>query len=548
MFACKNCGGNIVYDIKLQKMSCNICHSAFEPESIVKENDSIDYDYFETTEFTCPQCGAKILCEDNEATGFCSYCCSSTILTSRVTKEKKPDYIIPFTKTKEECIDEFKKITKKAIFAPRKLRDSKILDSFKAIYMPYWYYNISQVNYDFKVSAMETLSDSSVATYNYYSITGSLDAELDGVCKDASYNFSDDLSERISPFLTGEKKKFYPSYLSGFYADVADIPADIYEQEMINIANERTTEYLKKCVSKKEGDTVKIYLSNDEATKQFNSVVYPKKALFPVWFMSFKNKDKVAYMTVNGQTGFAASDLPISIPKYIIGSFICSLILFIPFLGIMFSCYELISSSFLTISLILSILVFILYYINIVILQSIDTESEDVGKFYNKYGVIYLKNGNKNYTTIMNFFDVYLRRAYIVYILFVFLIIFNIKIDKNIGLLDTLMESLIALFNIVLAFLCLVRTFRLSNTRKYFGIIITLLTQVFVFVNMLIPLFTLKAPSVTIEMIDGVVVTLGCFILFIDLVKYHNELVLRKPPHLKKRGGDEVANIFNDNK
>ena len=105
MFACKNCGGNIRYDIKSKKLVCGICNSSFEPESIQKENDSVDYDYFETTVFTCPQCGAKIMCEDNEAASFCTYCSSSTVLTSRVTKEKKPDYIIPFKKTKKECIE-----------------------------------------------------------------------------------------------------------------------------------------------------------------------------------------------------------------------------------------------------------------------------------------------------------------------------------------------------------------------------------------------------------------------------------------------------------
>ena len=54
MFACKNCGGNIIYDIKSQKLVCKKCSSSFAPESVTKENDSVDYDYFETTVFTCP--------------------------------------------------------------------------------------------------------------------------------------------------------------------------------------------------------------------------------------------------------------------------------------------------------------------------------------------------------------------------------------------------------------------------------------------------------------------------------------------------------------
>ena len=551
MFACNNCGGNIVYDIKLKKMACNICHSTFEPESIVKENDSVDYEFFETTEFTCPQCGAKILCEDNEASGFCTYCCSSTILTSRITKEKKPDYIIPFSVTKDECIEEFKKITKKAVFAPSEIRDKKVLDNFKAIYMPYWYYNVSLVNDDFTLSGMEKLSDYQSTIYNYYMINGSVDAELDGVCKDASYKFSDDLSERISPFITTEKKKFYPSYLSGFYADISDIPPEIYETEVIEAANEKTTDFISKKLSKQEGDSIKVYLSNDVATTQFNTTVTPKRALFPVWFMSFKNKDKLAYMTVNGQTGVAASDLPISMFKYILATLLLTLLFIIPSFGILFLFYEHVSAAFLDILLFMSIPAYLLYYFNVKTLQQLDTDSDDIGKFYKKYGVIYIKNDN-NKSYLRNIYDVYLRHdaaALIIYVVVVAIFVLNIlKIFITPEMMDTSLKVLISFFNVILATLGFAKTFRLKNTRKYFGIILSIITQLSVCISMLLSVTRPSGPLQVIQIIDGVLISVGCFMMFIDLVRYHNEIVLRQPPHLNKRGGAEIANLYDDNK
>ncbi len=551
MFACKNCGGNIVYDIKLQKMVCNICHSTFEPESIIKENDSIDHDFFETTEFTCPQCGAKILCEDNEASGFCSYCCSSTIFTSRITKEKKPDYIIPFSKTKEECIEEYKRITKKAIFAPSALKDDKVLDSFKAIYMPYWYYNISQENDDFSISGMEKFSDARSTMYNYYTINGSMNAELDGICKDASYKFSDDLSERISPYITSEKKKFYPSYLSGFYADVSDIPPDIYEQEMIDLANEKTSEYISKKILKQEGDKIKVYLSNNEATKQFMTSVTPKRALFPVWFMSFKNKDKIAYMTVNGQTGVAASDLPISIMKYIIAVILMSSLLFIPSSVIMFLFYEHISSAFLDVLLFASIPAYLLYYFNVKTMQKLDTDCDDVGKFYKKYGVIYLKN-DEDKSLFRNIYDVYLSHdavALIGYAVVVAIFVLNIlKLIITPEMMDTALKVLISFFNILLASVGFYKTFSIKNSRKYFGVVVGIVTQIVVCISMMLSVTRTNGPLFFIEILDGIIVSAGCFMMFLDLVRYHNEIVLRQPSHLNKRGGDEIADIYNVNK
>ncbi|MBQ5623675.1 MAG: hypothetical protein IIU91_06815, partial [Alistipes sp.] len=52
-------------------------------------------------------------------------------------------------------------------------------------------------------------------------------------------------------------------------------------------------------------------------------------AMFPVWFLSYRNKDRVAYATVNGQTGKVVADLPVDIRKYLLGSLILAIPIFI---------------------------------------------------------------------------------------------------------------------------------------------------------------------------------------------------------------------------
>lgn len=52
-------------------------------------------------------------------------------------------------------------------------------------------------------------------------------------------------------------------------------------------------------------------------------------AMLPVWFLSYRNKDRVAYATVNGQTGKVAADIPVdsrkfySVPFYWLSRFFC---------------------------------------------------------------------------------------------------------------------------------------------------------------------------------------------------------------------------------
>ena len=53
------------------------------------------------------------------------------------------------------------------------------------------------------------------------------------------------------------------------------------------------------------------------------------RTLYPVWFLSYRNRDRVAYATVNGQTGKVSADLPVSIGRYFAGSALLAVPIFI---------------------------------------------------------------------------------------------------------------------------------------------------------------------------------------------------------------------------
>ncbi|MBO6015256.1 MAG: hypothetical protein J6P60_01550, partial [Lachnospiraceae bacterium] len=144
MYQCPNCSGNLKFYIPSQMLRCDFCQTEMDPYAVTKDRDAIEDTFFETTVFTCPQCGGELMSTDNEATSFCSFCGASTILDSRLSQEKRPDYIIPFEKTKEDCKNAYVSMMKRAIYAPSALRDQKHIDGFRGIYMPYWIYHITQ--------------------------------------------------------------------------------------------------------------------------------------------------------------------------------------------------------------------------------------------------------------------------------------------------------------------------------------------------------------------------------------------------------------------
>ena len=327
MFACKNCGGNVKYDIASGQLACAYCHTLFDPYAYEDKSTDADVEKdFESTIFTCPQCGGEILSTDDTVAGFCSFCGASTVLYSRIEREHRPAYIIPFTKTKEDCKQAYAKLMRKAIFAPKELKDPKYIDGFRGIYMPYWTYYVEQ-NTPISLDAQKSHRSGDYIITDHSKLNGNIDAYYKGLSYDASSSFEDNLSETLAPYDVKHMKRFTPSFLSGFYADTADVPAEVYQGEAIELAYDNSIKEISAVPEFSEYTlTENESLSPESLGTTIKAADY---SMFPVWFLSYRNKDRVAYATVNGQTGKVVADIPVSIGKFMLGSLIAAIPVYI---------------------------------------------------------------------------------------------------------------------------------------------------------------------------------------------------------------------------
>lgn len=324
MYECPNCAGNLKFNIGMQQLYCEHCDTTMPPYSFHKESDAEEQEYFEVTIFTCPQCGGELLTEDNTVATFCSYCGSSTILFSRISEEKRPKYIIPFTKTKEECRSSYKKMVNKAFFAPKELRDETHIEKFRGIYMPYWLYSFRK-NGTSSFKGAKKIYETNHNVIKHYNINCEVTAKYDDISFDGSSTFYDNLSRAIAPFDTSKKKPFTPAYLSGFYADRSDVDADTYLLDAEEVVLCDIRKKLEKCKELKEHD-IEEHMKNVRLRDTLKpDSTYIELAMFPVWFLSYRKKDRVAYAIVNGQTGEAAADLPIDVKRFIINSLLLAI-------------------------------------------------------------------------------------------------------------------------------------------------------------------------------------------------------------------------------
>ena len=320
MYACAGCGGDLKFDIASQQLKCVYCNETYDPYS-VDQTTQAEQDDYDVTLFKCPQCGGEIYSTDNTAAGFCSFCGASTVLTSRLVKSKKVNYIIPFKQSKEDCKNAYKKLMRHALFVPKELKDEKHIDSFRGIYMPYWVYYVKQQGH-VKLHGEKSHRSGDYIVTRHYGLHMDLDAQYKGLSYDASTSFADNISQKLAPYDVKNMKAFTPSYLSGFYADASDVDAQIYAEDAVEFAQDETMKYMKNLPSARGYSLTNV---ESQARSLPTGIEQTDSAMFPVWFLSYQNKGRVAYATVNGQTGKVVADLPVDIKKYIFGSILLAI-------------------------------------------------------------------------------------------------------------------------------------------------------------------------------------------------------------------------------
>ena len=340
MLKCPNCGADIAFNPATQTYICDYCSSEFTQEQLneaqlsgdIKAEEQQMYEekpetdqaanddpYMKVIVYTCPQCGGELFTTEETAATFCSYCGSSVLLERRVSKELKPEFIIPFQITKEQAADIYNKKLKKSIFAPGYMRHMDI-EKIRGIYMPYWTYTVyGNSNVDTKIKETTPAVGGMVVTE--YNLSANVNMLGDGIEYDSASSFPDDLSQSIAPYEFAKASPFTASYMSGFYADAGDVSEDEYKKEAADVMKVLAVEAAADKMGVSTGD-----IMNDIA----DPAVEGQRAMYPVWFVSARNRarKKVSYAVVNGQTGKIAADIPVDNKKLLIGMLAIAIPLF----------------------------------------------------------------------------------------------------------------------------------------------------------------------------------------------------------------------------
>ena len=306
-YGCPNCGGGLRYDIASRGMICDQCSSLTNLASLPEEQVE---DTFSVTEFHCPQCGAAVYSTDTEVTSFCSFCGSDVVLTGKLGRAKRPARIVPFTVTREKCEEAYRGHLKKYLLVPGDLKKAETISHFRPVYVPFWSYSVAADG----PACLEGKKSYTQGNYRYdetYDLSMDASIRQQGILYDASTAFEDETAAMLQ-HTSQDAVPFHPAYLSGFYAQGADVPGETYHGEA---AASAARLFMNQVKEESGMDSVEI---KGEIADNFglpNARFEEELVMMPVWLLAHRQGQRVVYTAVNGQNGQVVCDIPVSSGK-----------------------------------------------------------------------------------------------------------------------------------------------------------------------------------------------------------------------------------------
>lgn len=258
--------------------------------------------------YSCPSCGAELLCEETTAATKCPYCDNPSIVPGQFAGALKPNYIIPFKLTRDQAVAALKQHYRKKLFLPRSFRDNNQISKLQGIYVPFWLFNAeaaAECAFAATNSTSHRSGDYIVTKTRHYDVRRAGNIRFVQVPTDASKKMPDDLMDSLEPYNYSELKPFSTAYLPGYLADKYDVSVEDDAARADNRCAASATEIMRNDV--RGYQSVRL-IQNDTYINR-GKVEY---ALLPVWILKTRWDNKDYLFAMNGQTGKFVGNLPVS--------------------------------------------------------------------------------------------------------------------------------------------------------------------------------------------------------------------------------------------
>lgn len=333
VYKCPECGADIWFNASDGSVVCRHCNAKYSARQLLsfdtgrmdRRTEKFSWmEYSQNKErvvwsddeaekirtYKCSHCGGEIVGDSNAMSAVCPYCDYPVVVSGTVEGMLRPDYIIPFKKTRENALEIYRRHIRDKSFVPRKFK--KLADgepeTVKGIYVPFWLFDCKTSSTASFYSRYRSYYDKDKETWRYIVIKSKM--KFNNIPAQASVKMNDELIEAIEPYNNEGLESFNPAYLTGYCAqsydtELTDCVAGIHKRIEGSVYD----------LLRSNIDGLSVELEDMDIELEDGNVCY---ALLPVWIMSVEHGFKTYTFLVNGQTGKVAGRVPVSLLRIVL--------------------------------------------------------------------------------------------------------------------------------------------------------------------------------------------------------------------------------------
>ena len=232
--------------------------------------------------------------------GFCPYCGGQSVLYNGTSDAGHPDGLLPFRVSKEQCQEIYTGYLKRIPCVPKALKEKGRVEKFVGVYTPWYAYNAELKTIRIPTKTV-TKNTSRYIEYAHNMTEVGINGFYEGAPFDGSSYLDDDIAQGILPFDIKNERDYNPAFISDFYADAANVGESTYLTDAQERMKNDVIAKVDVDILRRENLT-KDFTSNDQVALDVGNTGF-RKVMYPLWFLTYRTGDRLAYGVVNGDTG-----------------------------------------------------------------------------------------------------------------------------------------------------------------------------------------------------------------------------------------------------
>ena len=220
----------------------------------------------------------------------------------------KPDFILPFKKTKKEAQEALQAFYKGKYLLPDGFAGANRTKDIQAMYVPFWLFDadvFARANFRAENDVRRETADEIITETSVYQCERAGSMHFVRIPVDGSERMDDAYMDSIEPFDYAELMPFSAAYFTGHLADKYDVDAEASIPRADARMRATAVDALQKTVKGYDRCSIE---GDPSFLRESAAISY---AMLPVWILTTRYEGKPYTFMMNGQTGKFVGSLPI---------------------------------------------------------------------------------------------------------------------------------------------------------------------------------------------------------------------------------------------